>query len=179
MDTIDAIKTRRSIRQYKDVPITDEQLKTLLEAVQWAPSWNNVQCWEIVVVKDPAVKEQLAGTLFKWNPSVEAVKKAPIVIVVCAQKGKSGFYKGQAQTSKGDWLMYDTGVAMENLVLAAQSMGLGTVHIGAFNIEAAEKVLNVPEGITVVSMTPVGVPAADSRAPKRRPIEEFVHYDKY
>ena len=75
--------------------------------------------------------------------------------------------------------MYDLGLAMQNLALAAQSMGLGTVHLGAFNPEAAEKVLGVPEGYTVVAMTPVGVPAADSRAPKRRAIEEFVHYDKF
>ncbi len=179
MDTIQAIKSRRSIRQYKDTPLTDEQLMTLLEAVQWAPSWANVQCWEIIVVRDPEVKEKLAATLSPGNPSTEAVKKAPVVIVGCAKKGQAGYYKGQALTSKGDWLMYDLGLAMENLVLAAQSLGLGTVHIGAFNIEAAEQVLGVPEGVTVVAMTPVGVPAAESRAPKRRAIEEFVHYDKY
>jgi nitroreductase len=179
MDTIEAIMSRRSIRQYQETPVTDEQLRTLLQAVQWAPSWANVQCWEIIVVKDPAVKEQLAGTLSPGNPSTDAVKKAPIVIVGCAKKGLAGYYKGTALTSKGDWLMYDMGLAMENLVLAAQSLGLGTVHIGAFNIEAAEKVLGVPEGVTVVAMTPVGVPAAGSRAPKRRAIEEFVHYDKY
>ncbi len=179
MDTIQAIMTRRSIRQYKDTPVTDQQLKTLLEAVQWSPSWANSQCWEIIVVKDPAIKEQLAGTLFPGNPSTEAVKKAPIVIAGCAKKGAAGYYKGKASTSKGDWLMYDLGLAMENLVLAAQSMGLGTVHLGAFNPEAAEKVLGVPDGYTLVAMTPVGVPAADSRAPKRRAIEEFVHYDKF
>lgn len=179
MDTIEAIKTRRSIRQYKDTPVTDEQLNTVLEAVQWAPSWANTQCWEIVVVRDPAVKEKLAGTLSPGNPSIDAVKKAPIVIVACATKGKSGFYKGQAITSKGDWLMYDLGLAMQNLCIAARAIGLGTVQIGAFNIEDAEKALGVPEDATLVAMTPLGVPAADSRAPKRRAIEEFVHNDKY
>jgi len=179
MDTIEAIKTRRSIRQYKDTPVTDEQLNTVLEAIQWAPSWANTQCWEIVVVKDPAVKEKLAGTLSPGNPSTDAVKNAPVVIVACAVKGKSGFYKGQALTVKGDWLMYDMGLAMQNLCLAAQALGLGTVQIGAFNIEDAEKILGLPEEATVVAMTPLGVPAAESRAPKRRPIEEFVHHDKY
>jgi len=179
MDTIEAIMTRRSIRQYKDTPVTDEQLQTVLEAVQWAPSWSNTQVWEIVVVKDPAVKEKLAATLSPGNPSTDAIKSAPIVIVACATKGKSGYYKGQAITSKGDWLMYDMGLAMQNLCIAAQALGLGTVHIGAFNIEDAEKVLGVPEDAAVVAMTPLGVPAADSKAPKRRAIEEFVHHDKY
>ncbi len=179
MDTIEAIKTRRSIRQYKDTPVTDEQLNTVLEAVQWAPSWANTQCWEIVVVKDAAVKEKLAETLSPGNPSTDAVKNAPIVIVACATTGKSGFYKDHAITSKGDWLMYDVGLAVQNLCLAAHAAGLGTVQIGAFNIEDAEKVLGVPEGVTVVAMTPLGVPAADSRAPKRRAIEEFVHNDTY
>ena len=179
MDTIESIKTRRSIRQYKDTPVTDEQLKTVLEAVQWAPSWSNTQCWEIVVVKDPAVKEKLAETLSPGNPSTDAIKNAPVVIVACATKGKSGYYKGQSITTKGDWLMYDMGLAMQNLCLAAQALGLGTVQIGAFTPEDAEKVLGVPDGVTVVAMTPLGVPAADSRAPKRRALEEFVHYDKY
>jgi nitroreductase len=179
MDTLEAIKTRRSVRQYKDTPVTDAQLMAVLEAVQWAPSWANTQCWEIIVVKDPAVKEKLAGTLSPGNPSTEAVKKAPIVIVACAKKGQAGYYKGQAITTKGDWLMYDMGLAMENLCLAAQSLGLGTVHIGAFVAEDAEKVLGVPDGVTVVAMTPLGVPASETRAPKRRAIEEFVHYDKY
>ena len=179
MDTIEAIKTRRSIRKYEDTPVTDEQLQTILEAVQWAPSWANCQCWEMVVVKDPAIKEKLSATLSPGNPSAEAVKSAPIVLVGCAKKGTSGFYKGQALTSKGDWLMYDMGLAMQNLCLAAQSIGLGTVLIGAFNIEDAEKVLGVPEDAAVVAMTPLGVPAAESRAPKRRAIEEFVHHDKY
>jgi len=179
MDTIEVIKTRRSIRQYKDTPVTDEQLTAVLEAVQWAPSWANTQCWEMVVVKDPAVKEKLAGTLSPGNPSADAIKNAPVVIVACAIKEKSGYYKGQPITNKGDWLMYDMGLAMQNLCLAAHSIGLGTVQIGAFNIEDAEKVIGTPEGVTIVAMTPLGVPAADSRAPKRRAIEEFVHHDKY
>ncbi|UCD57734.1 MAG: nitroreductase family protein [Candidatus Hydrogenedentota bacterium] len=179
MDTIEAIRTRRSIRQYKDTPVTDEQLKTVLEAVQWAPSWANSQCWEIVVVEDPATKEKLAGTLSPGNPSSDAVKKAPVVIVACARKGKAGYYKGQAITSKGDWLLYDMGLAMQNLCLAAHSIGLGTVHMGAFVPEDVEKIVGVPEDVTVVAMTPLGVPAADSRAPKRREIEEFVHHEKF
>ena len=179
MDTIEAIKTRRSIRKYKDTPVTDEQLKTVLEAVQWAPSWGNTQCWEIIVVKDPAVKEKLAATLSPGNPSTDAVKNAPVVIVACATKEKSGYYKGVPITVKGDWLMYDIGLAMQNLSLAAHAIGLGTVQIGAFNSEDAETALGVPEGVTIVALAPLGVPAAESRAPKRRAIEEFAHYDKY
>jgi nitroreductase len=179
MDTIEAIKSRRSIRQYKDTPVTDEQLKVILEAVQWAPSWANTQCWEIIILKDASVKEKLAGTLSPGNPSIDAVKNAPVVLVACAKKGKSGYYKSTAITSKGDWLMFDMGLAVQNMCLAAQSLGLGTVQIGAFNAENAEKVLAVPEDATVVVIVPLGVPAADSKAPKRREIDEFVHYEKY
>ncbi len=179
MDTIEAIKTRRSIRQYADTPVTDEQLNTVLEAVQWAPSWANTQVWEIVVVKDPAVKEKLAETLSPANPATDAVKGAPVVIVACATKDKAGFYKGTAITSKGDWLMYDLGIAMQNICLAAQALGLGTVHVGAFNSDDAEKVIGAPEGVTVVAITPLGVPSAESRAPKRRAIEDFVHQDTF
>jgi nitroreductase len=179
MDAIEAIKTRRSIRKYEDTPVTDEQLNTVLEAVQWSPSWANTQCWEIIVVKDAAVKEKLAATLSPGNPSTDAIKNAPIVIAACARKGKSGFYKDTPLTNKGDWLMYDVGVAMQNLCIAAQALGLGTVQIGAFNMEDAEKALGIPEEATVVALTPLGVPAAESRAPKRRALEDFVHNDQY
>ncbi len=179
MDTIQAIKTRRSIRKYLDTAVTDDQLRTVLEAAQWAPSWANVQPWEMVIVKDPAMKEKLAGTLSPGNPSTDGVKTAPVVLVACAKKEKSGYYKGQAITSKGDWLMYDIGLAMQNISLAAHAIGLGTVQIGAFVAEDAEKILGVPQDVTVVAMTPLGVPAEESKAPKRRAIEEFVHYEKF
>ncbi|MBP1700063.1 MAG: nitroreductase, partial [Deltaproteobacteria bacterium] len=65
MELMEAIKARRSIRKYKPDPVPEQALRTVLEAVQWTPSWANTQCWEIILVTDPKIKSELATTLPK------------------------------------------------------------------------------------------------------------------
>jgi nitroreductase len=154
-------------------------LQKVLEAVRWAPSWANTQCSEIVVAMDPKVKSELAATLPQTNPALRAMTDAPLVLVLCGKKGVSGCYKGQVVTVKGDWLMFDTGLAMQNLCLAAHAQGLGTVVVGMFDHKKAEQVLSVPEGVEVVAMTPLGYPASGGATSKRREISELVFYDRY
>lgn len=101
MDTFEAIYTRRSVRQYKDTPVSDDMLNKVLDAARWAPSWANTQCTRYVVVKDPDVKARLAETVNKGNPATEAIKQAPMVIVACAELGKSGYYRGAIVTDRG------------------------------------------------------------------------------
>jgi nitroreductase len=179
MDLVEAIKGRRSIRKYKPDPVPEEALRTVLEAVRWAPSWANTQCWEVVVVKDPKVKAELATALYKTNPALSSMTEAPLVIVLCGKKGVSGFKKGEAVTVKGDWLMFDTGIAMQNLCLAAHALGLGTVVVGRFNHQKVSEILGVPQNVEVVAMTPLGYPAAEGDAPRRKEPSEFIFYDKY
>jgi nitroreductase len=180
MDTLEAIHNRRSIRQYKETPVPDELLNNVLEAARWAPSWANSQCTRYVVVKDPATKENLAETLNRGNPSAEAIKHAPIVIVACAELKKAGYYKGIVSTDRGDWFMFDVGIAMENLALAAHAAGLGTVHVGFIpDSRKVDEILGLPEGVVSVEMTPLGYPAAEAKAPPRKELAEIVFYEKY
>ena len=178
MDVMEAILSRRSIRKYKPDPVTDKDLETVLEAARWAPSWANTQCWRFVVVKDNDTKARLSETLAK-NPASDAVAHAPVVIVACARRGESGFYKGNATTDKGDWFMFDVALAMANITLAAHELNLGTVHVGLFDAKKVEDVLQVPEGASVVEIMPLGYAAEPSRAPRRRELEEIVFYDLY
>jgi len=179
MEVIQAIKERRSIRKYKPEPVSDEELNIVLEAARWAPSWANTQCWRFIVVRDKEKKVGLSQTLTPQNPSTNAVIDAPLVIVACAEKGRSGYYKGNPATDKGDWFMFDLGLAMQNLCLAAHSIGLGTVHIGAFNAQKAGEILNLPEGTVVVEMTPLGHPLGEVKTPPRKELEELVFYESY
>jgi nitroreductase len=179
MDLIEAIKGRRSIRKYTDEPVTDADLAFIFEAARWAPSWANTQCWEFIVVKDPETREKLAATLTTKNPAKKAFTQAPIVLVACAVKGKSGYYNGNPATDRGDnWLMFDTAIAIHNLTLAAHSIGLGTVHVGLFDFKAAEKVIDLEDAYTVVELIPLGHPAQEGKAPPRREVEAFVSYEK-
>jgi nitroreductase len=180
MDTLEAIHSRRSIRQFKADPVPDDMLNQVLEAARWAPSWANTQCARYVVVRDAATKEKLAEALNPGNPGAGAIKNAPIAIVVCAVLNKSGYYKGTVSTEKGDWYMFDTGIAMENLALAAHALGLGTVHVGFIvDYKKISEVLELPEGVVAVEMTPLGFPAAESKAPPRKELAEIVFYEKY
>ena len=180
MDLLEAIKGRRSIRKYKPDPIPEEILNKVLEAVKWAPSWSNTQCWEVIVVRDPKAKSELL-TVFppRGNPALSSITEAPIVLVLCGKKGISGCYKGEPSTVKGDWLMFDTGIAMQNLCLAAHSQGLGTVIIGLFDHKKTEGLLGLPENVEVVAMTPLGYPATEGIVRKRKELSEFVFYEKY
>ncbi|MBW2061919.1 MAG: nitroreductase family protein [Deltaproteobacteria bacterium] len=178
-DFMDIVKGRRSIRKYDEKEIPAEHLNEVLEAVRWAPSWANTQCWEIVIVRDQSVKEALRATLGKGNPAAKAMIDAPVVIALCGKLESSGYYKSQSITKLGDWFMFDLGIATQNLCLAAHNLGLGTVIVGFFNFDKAAEVLGVPQGYELVAFIPMGYAAKDSPAPKRREISEFTHHDKF
>ncbi|TET25873.1 MAG: nitroreductase, partial [Dehalococcoidia bacterium] len=90
MEVLAAIKTRRSIRRYKTTPVDKGKLELVLEAARWAPSWTNSQCWRFIVVRENSLKSRLAATLNPTNSAIEAIREAPVVIVACAELGKSG-----------------------------------------------------------------------------------------
>jgi nitroreductase len=179
VELMEAIKGRRSIRKYKADPVPDDTLQKLFEGVRWAPSWANTQCWEVIVVRDPKIKSEILRTVPETNRAHFAMVEAPVILVLCGKKAISGYYGGKPATVKGDWLMFDTGLAMQNLCLAAHDLGLGTVIVGLFDHKKAEEILSVPESIEVVAMTPLGYPAAAGSARKRKEFSEFVFYEKY
>ena len=180
MELKQAITGRRSIRKYKSTPVTQEQVMTVLEAARQAPTWSNTQCCRFVVVRDSQIKNKLAETLASRNPSIDAVKTAPVVIVACAEVGRSGYYKGEPPTDKGDyWYMLDVGLALQNLTLAAYELGLGTVHVGLFDAPKAAQIMGVPKGIALVELVPLGYPDEQPAARPRKELAGMVFYEKY
>jgi len=179
VDVFEAIKGRRSIRKYKAHDVSNADLEVLLEAARCAPSWANTQCWQLVIVRDGGTKAKLADTLNAGNPATEAVKEAPVVVVACAELGKSGFYKGEAATDKGDWFMFDVALALHNVTLAAHSLDLGTVHVGLFDAGKAAQIIGTPQNVAVVEILPVGYPEAIPKAPPRKELSEFVFYERH
>ncbi len=179
MEILEVIKTRRSIRRYQTTPVDEKTIEFVLEAARWAPSWANTQCWRFIVVQDGDIKNKLADTLTATNSAMDAIRNAPLVIVACAELGKSGYSGGVLATDKGDWFMFDVALAMQNLVLAAHSLGLATVHIGLFDAKKAAIILEVPPGYCVVEMTPLGYPDQVRDPRPRKELSEIVFYDKY
>ena len=179
MEVLEAIKTRRSIRKYKTTPVDDMTIELVLEAARWAPSWANTQCWRFIVVRNTNIKSELADIVGANNRAAGAIREAPVVIVACAELGKAGYFNGESVTEKGDWYMFDVALAMQNLVLAAHSLGLGTVHIGKFDAKLVADILQVPEGFCVVEMTPLGYPEEKPEVKPRQELSEIVFYDKF
>ncbi|MFC1892451.1 nitroreductase family protein [Chloroflexota bacterium] len=209
MEVMEAIRTRRSIRKYRADVVDDKTVEIVLEAACLAPSWANSQCWWFVVVRDSATRNKLADTLIgvsgkagqsllippdgeviapkkgipeRPNRAADAVRNAPVVVVACAEMGKSGYYSrdpGEAVTDKGDWYMYDVALAMQNLTLAAHSLGLGTVHIGAFDARQVADILGIPPEFSVVALTPLGYPDEEPQARPRKEKAEVVFFERY
>ena len=161
-----------------DKVVEEEKLKQLLEAARLAPSWANRQCWKYIIVNDKEkIKKLAAGIINSW------MKNVKIVIVACADPKKSGSKNGM------DYYLVDVAISMEHLVLAATNLGLGTCWIGGFDEVKVKKILNIPEKIRVVAMTPVGYPSDDGmrnkiarkiiRADTRKPLEEMINYNNW
>ncbi len=178
-DLMEIIKGRRSVRKYQEKNIPEDALNQILESVQWAPSWANTQCWEVIVLRDESVKKRVQEMLPKSNPGAKHFAEAPVALALCAKLASSGYYKDKVTTKFGDWFMFDLGIAAQNICLAAQDLGIGTVIMGLFDHDAIAKELGIPEGYELVSLIPMGYPTKESGAPKRREISEFVHYDKF
>ena len=179
METRECIKTRRSVRRFTAKPVSDEMIHELLEAIRWAPSWGNSQCCEVVLVRDPQLKEALTGCLDDRNPATLGFLQAPLLFVICGKMGRSGYKKGITTTMYGDWFMFDSGIAAQNLCLAAHDLGLGTVHCGNFDHQRVNEMLGLPKELRSLEMIPVGWPENVGNAPPRRELTEFVHWEKY
>ena len=181
MDVKEAIKSRRSIRAFKSTPIDQKTLDTILEAGRLAPSWANTQTWRFVIVQDDNVKNQLADNACPPDSrNNQVLKQAPVVIATCSELNKAGFREGKPSTDKeGYWFMFDAALALENMVLEAQELGIGTLYIGAFDAKGAAKVLDVPEGYACVLLLPIGYADEQPEARTRKDISEIVFKNKF
>lgn len=181
MDVLEAIKKRRTIRAYKTTPVDQETLDTILEAGRRAPSWGNSQTWRWVVVQDENLKTQIAETVLRpGNRGTDAVKTAPVVIAACAELNRAGYRDGQPATDKGGyWYMFDGALALENMVLAAESLGLGTLFIGGMNAGSVESLLRVPQGYACVILMVIGYPNEEPEARPRKEMADLVFKDTF
>jgi len=161
MDFLDLVKRRRSIRTYEDKPVSDVDIRAILEAARLAPSWGNKQCWRFVVVRDKKTKLQMVEGR-QW------IADAPVVIVACADPSASGTKEDQ------HYYMLDVGIAMEHIVLAAAERNLGTCWIGWFKEDVVRSALGIPDDLRIVAYTPVGHPGeSKGEVSDRKPLDDI------
>ena len=166
----EVLQKRRSIRKYLNKPVEDKKIKMVLEAARLGPSAANRQPCHIVVVTKLEAKE-LFGNVYRPGWFVEA----PAIIAVCADP-KQAWCRSDGE----EFWKVDAAICMQNIVLVAAELGLGTCWIAAFDEKAAAKALGVPKGIRVVALTPLGYPA-EEKGPvtERKSIEEIAHFNKW
>jgi nitroreductase len=184
MEFSDLLKHRRSCRAFDGSPVPEDQLTAILEAGQWAPSPLNLQPWEFIVVTDPSIKTKIlrvaeaarqkvvdgGGPGWAGKYSMAFIENAPVLIVVLSQpkKGGLGSFFNQPQGA-----MQATAACVQNMMLAAADMGLGTVWFTFFDPNDLSKVLNVPETLEVAGVLPLGKPAGELDAPPRKPLKVY------
>ncbi len=176
MAFMDLVRTRRSIRRYKPDPVPEETLQYVLEAARIAPSWGNRQCWTYLIVTDEALRRKIVARASPPPPPVDGrpvrsrdwIASAPIIIVGCADPTKSGNKEGK------EYYLLDMGISMEHLILAAAEQGLGTCWIGGgFDEAVVKEVLQIPDAIRVVALTPLGYPDEVTEPRSRKTLEEM------
>lgn len=170
MDAIETIYKRRSIRCYEEKPVDKETIINLLKAATAAPTAANCQPWEFIVVDEPEKLSKLKDKL------IFARYNAPAAIVVCGNMKLA--FKGPV---KEMWVQ-DCSAATENILIAATSMGLGSVWIGIYpiesNINMMKKVLNIPEHVIPLGIVYIGYPGEEKEA-RTRFDEKRVYWQEY
>ncbi len=169
MEIKEAIRSRRSIRNYQDRPIEQDKLDRVLEAGRLAPSARNLQEWKFVVVRDKEKRQRLSEAAM-GQPYVAS---APVVIAACAIQTENVMPCGQY------CYPIDLAIAVDHMSLAAIAEGLGTCWIGAFYEDKVKDILGIPEKIRVVVIMILGYPAESPAARPRKKLEEIVAYDAW
>jgi nitroreductase len=172
METWDAIRARRNVRQYTDQPIPREELERILEGGRRAPSSNNWQPWNFVVVSD---RDQLIELAKAWEQGGRHIAQSAATIALVGRVPED--------ERRRNWLYYDFGQATSNMMLMATDRGIGSGHSAVMDQKQAQRVLGFPDGYFAVCLIGLGYPAdrplRPIAAPNRRPFDEVVHWDRW
>jgi nitroreductase len=169
MDTMEAIRTRRSIRKFTDRPVEREIVMELIEAAMYAPSAGNEQPWQFLVINDRAILDEVPHI----NPNAAMAREASVAILVCGDLTLEKF--------QGFWVQ-DCSAAAQNLLLAAHAKGLGAVWTGVYpledRVERMRNLLGLPDHIIPLALIPLGYSNKEAAAESRFK-ENRVRFNKW
>lgn len=174
-NTVDAvlenIHARKSVRQFTDEPVSQEHIETMLKAAMAAPTAVNYQPWRFVVITERARLDAMAEVL----PYAKMLKQAPLAIVVC---GETTWFEGRENT----YWQQDCSAATQNILLAAEALGLGAVWTGVYpNMDLARPLaefLGLPGNVQPLCCIPIGHHDGTTQ-PKDKWRPENIHYEKW
>jgi len=169
MTVFEAIKTRRSVRNYLDKPVEEDKLRRVLEAARLAPSANNLQEWRLVVVRDDVTRQKLMAAARGQG----FVGQAPVVIACCAQTD------GHVMTCGQKCYPIDVAIAIDHMTLMAVEEGLGTCWVGSFYADQVKQILGIPESVPIVELLTLGYPEKVPEPTRRLSLGEIVKHERW
>jgi nitroreductase len=191
MDILQPILTRRSIRKYRDIPVEDDKIQAMLASARLAPSGNNSQPWNFIIAKSEATRKKIVEACYNqlW------MMQAPVFIVCVADmsvrlkelREKDPTIKDTSHLDVQEespqqelkMIIRDTTIAIDHLILQAESMGLGTCWIAWLEQKTIRPILNIPTDKYVVAVICVGYANHNPQPTPRKPLENMIHYDRW
>lgn len=165
LTAIEIVLNRRSIRRYEKKEIPKEILDKILEAGRQAPSAANRQPVHFIVITNENLKKELSKG--RYN---KFIQDAPLTIIGCANRGP-------ILTRK--WSVVDTTIALQNMVIAAWTMGIGSCWIGDFKEKQVKELLKIPNMWKIVALITFGYPAEQPNSRKKKPMTEIVSFNNF
>jgi len=193
-DLLDIMRKRRSCRRYLDEPVDDALIQNILEAGRWAPSGCSSEPWELIVVRDEAIRNELADVyvdLRKYSedadtgpdgfpfPDMNYIRVAPAFVVVVGDRRLNRTYPQLFY--RYDIYQQSMASCMQNMFLAAAAQGLGATWISMGNKmeDPLNKMFDIPEGYRIEFLLAVGWPDLKREVRDRRPLSELVHHERF
>lgn len=164
MEAIEALNTRRSVRVYEEKPVQREMIEKIINTGRLAPSSNNIQPWEFIVVTEPETRKKIAGL----TDHGKFIAQAGACIALFAKGVKHYLEDGSAAT--------------ENIMVAAHALGLGTCWVAGYKKDYAEPlrgILGVPDGYMLVALISLGYPAEKPEPHGKRALSEVLHWERF
>ena len=176
MDIYHVLSTRRSVRKFKEKPISKETIQKIMTAAGKAPSGRNRQNWKYIVVSDKGIQTELMALC----ANQKFVADCPMTVVICGRDISASYNRGQYMGKFS--MLVDTSISFTHFMLAARAEGLGTCWIGLFDNAKIKQLLNVPHGWDIAAISPLGYPANDDAFQdnaKRMDYEELVSENRF
>lgn len=173
MSFLELAKQRVSVRKFRDAGVEDEKLRQVLEAGRIAPSAVNFQPWYFIVVRDEALRRQVATSYKRdW------ILQAPVIIVVCGDHSRAW-----KRFDGKDHCDIDAAIAIDHMTLAAVDLGLATCWVCAFNPQIIREIFKLPEHIEPIALLPIGYPTEavneNRHDSERKHLDEIVFWDGF
>ncbi len=172
-DILDLITSRRTIKQYQPKFVSWENCARIIDAARHAPSCGNIQNWKFIVVYDSGKKQQLAEAAYEQYD----ITMAGYLIVVCAELEKAERYYGL----RGEkiYTIQNCAAAVQNMLLEAHSLGLGSTWIGAFDETAVRSICGIPEEVQPQAIVAIGYAREIPEKPPKYPLETLIYFGSW